>query len=402
MRIRGSSPLARGLRLHGVVLPHVERIIPARAGFTAPAACGDQRPKDHPRSRGVYHGRVDHVPDEGGSSPLARGLPECGPPGGPKPGIIPARAGFTGMPCGARSAASDHPRSRGVYVLVYDPYEENHGSSPLARGLLHERIHRDADKGIIPARAGFTSASPWVAPNSPGSSPLARGLPSQIKVRDGELRIIPARAGFTRASPWTDPPTPDHPRSRGVYDAGRAAHSTHDGSSPLARGLRSAARRASRCAGIIPARAGFTEICEPTTFSVSDHPRSRGVYSRGGRRHRHPSGSSPLARGLRCHADGRRVEGRIIPARAGFTRRDIRRDRTGTDHPRSRGVYAICDHQIRQVAGSSPLARGLLRFRRSGSSFRGIIPARAGFTLSIPQIFVGPKDHPRSRGVYSE
>ena len=381
MRIRGSSPLARGLRLHGVVLPHVERIIPARAGFTAPAACGDQRPKDHPRSRGVYHGRVDHVPDEGGSSPLARGLPGTrrSPPGRPtdhprsrgvyftsshtflmpvgssplargllrpgrrrarRPRIIPARAGFTRMRPSRWSETWDHPRSRGVYWNAVWGAVSGFGSSPLARGLLHERIHRDADKGIIPARAGFTSASPWVAPNSPGSSPLARGLPSQIKVRDGELRIIPARAGFTRASPWTDPPTPDHPRSRGVYDAGRAAHSTHDGSSPLARGLRSAARRASRCAGIIPARAGFTEICEPTTFSVSDHPRSRGVYSRGGRRHRHPSGSSPLARGLRCHADGRRVEGRIIPARAGFTRRDIRRDRTGTDHPRSRGVYS--------------------------------------------------------------
>ena len=32
-----------------------------------------------------------------------------------------------------------------------------------------------------------------------------------------EERIIPARAGFTTASTTTMRPSPDHPRSRGVY-----------------------------------------------------------------------------------------------------------------------------------------------------------------------------------------
>ena len=50
-----------------------------------------------------------------GSSPLARGLP-VGPDlvRGDR-GIIPARAGFTLRETGAEKAASDHPRSRGVY-----------------------------------------------------------------------------------------------------------------------------------------------------------------------------------------------------------------------------------------------------------------------------------------------
>ena len=55
----------------------------------------------------------------------------------------------------------DHPRSRGVYRPT-DPSEAfSGGSSPLARGLQPRRrlIHRQ--RGIIPARAGFTLADPW-------------------------------------------------------------------------------------------------------------------------------------------------------------------------------------------------------------------------------------------------
>ena len=51
--------------------------------------------------------------------------------------------------------------------------------------------------------------------------------------------------------------------------------------------------------------------------------------------------------------------------------------------------------------GSSPLARGLqdeVALRRSDS---GIIPARAGFTSMSGSPHAMPRDHPRSRGVYS-
>ena len=193
----GSSPLARGLHLEHGMGGRLRRIIPARAGFTAPAACGDQRPKDHPRSRGVYHGRVDHVPDEGGSSPLARGLPGTrrSPPGRP----------------------TDHPRSRGVYVRMMT-----------------------------------------LAVGGAGSSPLARGLPIACPGRSLGCRIIPARAGFTWGRAFRAARCRDHPRSRGVYlhpasqDVGRL------GSSPLARGLRQVVESPLPPARIIPARAGFT------------------------------------------------------------------------------------------------------------------------------------------------
>ena len=92
-------------------------------------------------------------------------------------------------------------------------------------------------------------------------------------------------------------------------------------------------------------------------------------------------GSSPLARGLlniRPHVSGRI---RIIPARAGFTPRSNRIGRYPGDHPRSRGVYLSPCAAALFMAGSSPLARGLLSFLTPLTANSGIIPARAGFTF---------------------
>ena len=52
-----------------------------------------------------------------------------------------------------------------------------------------------------------------------GSSPLARGLRTAQRITVDRDRIIPARAGFTIGAPWAQYVRPDHPRSRGVYSA---------------------------------------------------------------------------------------------------------------------------------------------------------------------------------------
>ena len=132
----GSSPLARGLR----------------PPCTARRRCCP----DHPRSRGVYEmSRVIYEPTRG-SSPLARGLPSLVSPDRDTLRIIPARAGFTTSSRCARAGAGDHPRSRGVYAMSAVQRGGVGGSSPLARGLPegYARVHRQG--GIIPARAGFT------------------------------------------------------------------------------------------------------------------------------------------------------------------------------------------------------------------------------------------------------
>ena len=378
--VEGSSPLARGLpsrrrrsarwrrdhpRSRGVYgdAPfwevRVDRIIPARAGFTRGRLLAAGPGPDHPRSRGVYPLLPAHPLGTAGSSPLARGLPDARHARVRPRRIIPARAGFTRHRCRRRRRSGDHPRSRGVYRVTREAGPSPAGSSPLARGLPVPRQEVVQDLRIIPARAGFTvkvwrlsdhlgdhprSRGVYIINDTDGkaltgSSPLARGLRQWTQGRAYDLRIIPARAGFTPDPPRQRRHVGDHPRSRGVYPFAAECGRQFAGSSPLARGLPNAARARWRCYRIIPARAGFTCVVLSCTLVGSDHPRSRGVYTGGSVPRRWMEGSSPLARGL-LHAPKRvGCTSRIIPARAGFTPRPRGPLRARVDHPRSRGVY---------------------------------------------------------------
>ena len=244
------------------------------------------------------------------------------------------------MSCTPASSA-DHPRSRGVYL-----------------------------------------SSRCVLDTTGGSSPLARGLLTQYAKLNPRKRIIPARAGFTASHQRTSGSRSDHPRSRGVYALGEADGDGAVGSSPLARGLQIFHHRLDMLDRIIPARAGFTCRSSASHLPHRDHPRSRGVYRDGQWEDGEPLGSSPLARGLHAAVYRQACDYRIIPARAGFTGVMVRLIAECPDHPRSRGVYGPRVLPWDGYGGSSPLARGLRRREDSVGQQRGIIPARAGFTLS--------------------
>ena len=192
---------------------------------------------DHPRTRGVY-ARFSGVLWWGvGSSPHARGLPGTIASYARKGRIIPARAGFTLSWGPSSRARSDHPRTRGVYIGMPPRRGQQLGSSPHARGLPAGPGAQVPLVGIIPARAGFTGWLRWrdsgvwdhprtrgvyggrgrwgVAPR--GSSPHARGLPLAWRVEVTDRGIIPARAGFTRGAVVWSSWAADHPRTRGVY-----------------------------------------------------------------------------------------------------------------------------------------------------------------------------------------
>ena len=382
MLTAGSSPLARGLRFNFHSHPVKRRIIPARAGFTADGLHASASGRDHPRSRGVYtrYGMRGTVPR--GSSPLARGLPDADVAADSTHGIIPARAGFTRFHHFVTIDGRDHPRSRGVYPTTSGQVGGEAGSSPLARGLPAGVSRDRPPAGIIPARAGFTFSQredhrhPGDHPRSrgvyivvecqpgqvAGSSPLARGLLAHDRGTDGESRIIPARAGFTPPRPEWRRERWDHPRSRGVYSGGKSPKDQVKGSSPLARGLPRHRRPRGDPERIIPARAGFTGAGQGRIYHGGDHPRSRGVYKCMLSILSRVPGSSPLARGLPAIVPGNMSGSRIIPARAGFTVGDDSPADSGEDHPRSRGVYY---HEIAHETadqGSSPLARGLRVF----------------------------------------
>ena len=213
-----------------------------------------------------------------------------------------------------------------------------------------------------------------------GSSPLARGLRARRRISPGTSRIIPARAGFTLPARPPGLGVEDHPRSRGVYASLDAGDPLAVGSSPLARGLRRVAEHSRNPVGIIPARAGFTPGSRSPRTTLWDHPRSRGVYGGSLNTPGTLLGSSPLARGLRRGQGHRGQPCGIIPARAGFTLTRSSLPQATGDHPRSRGVYPMTAFIGTRIRGSSPLARGLQAYLLCGREACGIIPARAGFT----------------------
>ena len=415
------SPLTRGLRLGALIAATGVRIIPAHAGFTTHRTRNRLRAADHPRSRGVYRRRWGRWWWCSGSSPLARGLPAARFARLVEQGIIPAHAGFTTHRTRNRLRAADHPRSRGVYLDEVDASALCTGSSPLARGLHHRQIEARKWRWIIPARAGFTLRTEIIcrystdhprsrgvytvagprAESGGGSSPLARGLPRWFHTsspqavdhpRSRGVYWIPVQSSCAPAgsSPlarglphsastaWTR--SEDHPRSRGVYVLFSALEDQTGGSSPLARGLRRPRRPGQVLPRIIPARAGFTRRSARRSGRREDHPRSRGVYLPHHRAEAVARGSSPLARGLPHRARARDRTARIIPARAGFTAAPAAGGPVAGDHPRSRGVYSVRSTMQGPRRGSSPLARGLPGSLLATMRGVGIIPARAGFT----------------------
>ena len=273
---------------------------------------------------------------------------------------------------------------------------------------------------MIPARAGFTTlvrCLPLVSPDHPrsrgvyntvnfratvadGSSPLARGLPVRDRHHAAVERIIPARAGFTAPGTPVTSPVADHPRSRGVYRRRFRSPRSASGSSPLARGLRGRLLPLVAPRRIIPARAGFTAGPPSGIAPSADHPRSRGVYRRACGTCAAGAGSSPLARGLPPPSRQGLTGMGIIPARAGFTAGNAGHHGSFRDHPRSRGVYDEAADKMSHLTGSSPLARGLPDTALGERIDAGIIPARAGFTPTAAAWRASGPDHPRSRGVY--
>ena len=110
------------------------------------------------------------------------------------------------------------------------------------------------------------------------------------------------------------------------------------------------------------------------------------------------TGSSPLARGLHWQVGPDGEATGIIPARAGFTDPGALCSDGLSDHPRSRGVYSPLAAQFAKFLGSSPLARGLLLAVSEAPSVPRIIPARAGFTLADPW---HPNDEPHYQTAFA-
>ena len=357
----------------------LERFIPARAGNTDKAVLLGAQRAVHPRSRGEHAGSRPAGRRSPGSSPLARGTPQ--PLGAVVLAgrFIPARAGNTSTCSTSHAARSVHPRSRGEHGVVGPERCLRCGSSPLARGTLHDHHHEGDSDRFIPARAGNTadaassSTARTVHPRSRGEH-----VPARVR-RPHQGGSSPLARGTRRSAAPRIPVRPVHPRSRGEHQGDSRLLHVADGSSPLARGTLHIDRPRRYPQRFIPARAGNT-LLFPAPIAIQPvHPRSRGEHGRLARAPVVSIGSSPLARGTRSKAwapavmlcgssplaRGTPAHGelvglllRFIPARAGNTQYPRRPDPADTVHPRSRGEHRGSRSSRRSYAGSSPLARG--------------------------------------------
>ena len=214
-RAHGSSPHARGTRLH-------------RSDVLSSGPV-------HPRMRGERYAEDQEWQPRDGSSPHARGTLSAmrGPAAAAR--LIPACAGnapFGGSPTGEKAV---HPRMRG----------ERTGA---ARG------------NVI---AG-------------GSSPHARGTPATEPVALRNNRFIPACAGNARGREGAVIGNTVHPRMRGERQARRRHNVPPDGSSPHARGTPVCAPSSWRSRRFIPACAGNAMSGRTDNGQHAVHPRMRG------------------------------------------------------------------------------------------------------------------------------
>ena len=172
------------------------------------------------------------------------------------------------------------------------------------------------------------------------------------------------------------------------------------GSPPLARGIHTQTIQVSDLVGITPACAGNTRLGYSPGEGYGDHPRLRGEYFDNPSKLVQIAGSPPLARGILVMSDDGITPIGITPACAGNTSSAFSASCFAWDHPRLRGEYCCAKSLTSTISGSPPLARGILTNRLSAESREGITPACAGNTFFFLFCLSFAGDHPRLRGEY--
>ena len=274
------------------------------------------------------------------------------------------------------------------------------GSSPRGRGKLRRGNPQQTPDRLIPARAGKTNdaahlkgaplAHPRAGGENPsdvclihsrnGSSPRGRGKPGCSHFCPLLGRLIPARAGKTSQSWVRRAIRAAHPRAGGENGACNACWVRVTGSSPRGRGKLLVVMVGGGVVGLIPARAGKTRSTTRPSRVRPAHPRAGGENPRQSSPSSCLLGSSPRGRGKPCVSRAQPYRRRLIPARAGKTRRDLEPTLTMTAHPRAGGENADGSQGELRGYGSSPRGRGKQVQFLESRAFDGLIPARAGKT----------------------
>ena len=270
-----------------------------------PRACGENR---DPRHRELVRR---------GSSPRVRGKPPSptGKPGTPR--LIPARAGKTAPNNSQLRSSTAHPRACGENAPACCGLCHVVGSSPRVRGKRRSPRRRPPRGRLIPARAGKTDSTPTRCctttahpracgenlskasrlSTKTGSSPRVRGKHAMIEEDRHKWRLIPARAGKTLAAAHRVAAPVAHPRACGENTCAPRRSASVSGSSPRVRGKRYYCQGCPFVDGLIPARAGKTRCGRARHRHRWAHPRACGENDILAGDTRAATGSSPRVRG---------------------------------------------------------------------------------------------------------
>ena len=211
-----------------------------------------------------------------------------------------------------------------------------------------------------------------------GSSPRVRGKQSRMYDPKREYRLIPARAGKTNGPSAIPATKRAHPRACGENAAWAGPHRRDSGSSPRVRGKRFEVGGDGGLGRLIPARAGKTNLRDPRRGALPAHPRACGENG--------------------AASSGGWCPGGLIPARAGKTGPTPGRNSPLRAHPRACGENVRRTRGVWTPGGSSPRVRGKPSPSTTLRYILGLIPARAGKTLSMrcPRSLI--RAHPRACG----
>ena len=215
-----------------------------------------------------------------------------------------------------------------------------------------------------------------------GSSPPARGTRTAASRSLTTVRFIPACAGNTRSVHGLSRRTSVHPRLRGEHIVSWSVSPTRCGSSPPARGTRRSGHLPLTRPRFIPACAGNTSAPIVGLSYCSVHPRLRGEHQNTHATGHLCGGSSPPARGTPGPGNPDAARDRFIPACAGNTYCRSARERPAPVHPRLRGEHPRPRTYPRIGSGSSPPARGTRQSQAPAAQSQRFIPACAGNTPS--------------------
>ena len=231
-----------------------------------------------------------------------------------------------------------------------------------------------------------------------GSSPRVRGKPGEIHKGVRKTGLIPARAGKTGPTHSPRSGSEAHPRACGE-NVVQATHAQADaGSSPRVRGKPGKAAVQGRGRRLIPARAGKTSKQRSFPACARAHPRACGENCQAWARRRFARGSSPRVRGKQLRVPDGELGRGLIPARAGKTLTPSTPRSPSSAHPRACGENAAVRQLSGATAGSSPRVRGKRPGLQRHPARRRLIPARAGKTPSAHIDHWRARAHPRACG----